>query len=127
MFPVVQCSNIVVLSNPNPYESATNNEGGLHFIFSDSGNYDFDVKLGHCGLLGFVKAMIDYEHLWCVFCFRTKEKEKFTCILYQLLFYNISSKMFFFFSLLELNSYNGYACNFIIVVSYDELIINKVL
>ena len=36
-------------------------------------------------------------------------------------------KMFFFFSLLELNNYNGYARNFIIVVSYDELIINKVL
>ena len=36
-------------------------------------------------------------------------------------------KNVFFFSLLELNSYNGYACNFIIVVSYDELIINKVL
>ena len=60
---MVQCSNIVVLSNPNSYELATNNEGGLHFIFSDSGNYDFDVKLQHCGLLGFVKAMIDYEHL----------------------------------------------------------------
>ena len=41
--------------------------------------------------------------------------------------YFFKNVFFFFFSLLELNNYNGYVYNFIIVVSYDELIINKVL
>ena len=26
---------------------------GMHFILSDN-NYDFDVKVGHCGFVGFV-------------------------------------------------------------------------
>ena len=26
---------------------------GLHFILSDNGDYDFDVKVGHCGFVGF--------------------------------------------------------------------------
>ena len=69
-------SNIVVSSNPNLYELATTKEGGLHFILSDSGNYNFDVKAECCGLVDFVKAVIDCGYLRCEFYFRIKEKEK---------------------------------------------------
>ena len=31
---------------------------GLYFILSDSGNYDFNVKVGHYGIVGFVKAVM---------------------------------------------------------------------
>ena len=34
-------------------------KGGLYFILSDNGNYDFDVKVRRCGFLGFVNDMID--------------------------------------------------------------------
>ena len=34
-------------------------KGGLHFILSDNGNYDFDVKVRRCGFLGFVNDVID--------------------------------------------------------------------
>ena len=70
-------------------ELATTKEGGLHFILSDNGNYDFDVKVDHCKLVGFVKDVIDRKCLRCVFCERH--------ILYQHLFYNIPPKFFFFF------------------------------
>ena len=64
--------------NPNPYELATTKEESLHFILSDNGNYDFDVKIGHCGLVEFVKAMIDCGCSGCIFCFRIKDKEEDT-------------------------------------------------
>ena len=50
---------------------------GMHFILSDNNNYDFDVKVGHCGFVGFVNDVIDCECLRCVFYFRIKEKEKY--------------------------------------------------
>ena len=53
-------SNIIVPSNPNSYELATTKEGGLHFILNDIGNYDFDVKVGCCTLVGFVNVVINY-------------------------------------------------------------------
>ena len=34
-------------------------KGGLYFILSDNGNYDFDVKVRRCGFLGFVNDVID--------------------------------------------------------------------
>ena len=71
-------SNIIVSSNPNSYELANTKKGGLHFILNDIGNYNFDVKVGCCGLLGFVKAVIDCGCLRYVFYFRIKEKEKDT-------------------------------------------------
>ena len=33
--------DIDVSFNPNPYELSTTKEGGLYFILSDGGNYDF--------------------------------------------------------------------------------------
>ena len=52
-------------------------KGSLHFILSDNGNYDFDVKVKRCGFVGFMNV-IDGEYLGCVFFFRVKEKEKNT-------------------------------------------------
>ena len=54
----------------------------MHFIFSDNGNYDFDIKVGLCGFVSFVNNVIDYGCLGYVFCFGIKEKEK--DILYQI-------------------------------------------
>jgi len=34
----------------------------LHFILSDNGNYDFDVKIGHCGFEGFINDVIDNDN-----------------------------------------------------------------
>ena len=90
----------------------------MYFILSDNGNYDFDVKVRRCGLVGFVKNVIDNVCLSCVFCFKIKGKRKTHFIsnfilqyAYQkLLFYNISPKLFLYFSLYELNNYNGYVC-----------------
>ena len=53
-------------------------KGGLHFISSDNGNYDFDIKVGSCEFVGFVNDVIDCECLKCVFCFRIRKKEKDT-------------------------------------------------
>ena len=74
-------------------------KGDLHFIFSDNGNYDFDVKVGHCGFVGFINDGIDNDYgcLKCVFCFRIKEKEEVT---FYINFYSIIFLQFFFFSLL---------------------------
>ena len=49
---------------------------GLHFILSDNGNYNFDVKVKRCKIVGFVNDVIDCDCLECVFCFRIKEKKK---------------------------------------------------
>ena len=100
-------SNIVVPSNSNPYELATTTEGGLHFILSDnSDNYDFDIKVKCCRFVGFVKDVIDFGFLRCVFYFRIKEKEKTHFILNF-----IQNYYYFYFSFLELNNYNKYVCN----------------
>ena len=56
-------------------------KGGLPFILSDNDNYDYDVKFGRCGSVGFVNEVIDYECLGCIYIyifFRIKEKEKDT-------------------------------------------------
>ena len=42
---------------------------GLHFILSDDGNHKFDVKVRHCGSVGFVNNVIDCGCLRCVFLF----------------------------------------------------------
>ena len=78
----------------------------LHFILSDNGNYDFDVKVGRCGFVGFVNDVINYGCLECVFYFSIKEKEK---DIFYINFYSIIFLQRFFFSpLLQLNNYNGY-------------------
>ena len=59
---------------------------GMHFILSDNNNYDFDVKVGHCGFVGFVNDVIDCECLRCVFYFRIKKKEKY---IFYINFYSI--------------------------------------
>ena len=85
---------------------------GLHFILSDNGNYDFDVKVRRCGFVGFVNDVIDCECLECVICFRIKEKEKYKlCInFYSMIFLQSFYFYFYFnFSLVQLNTYNGYA------------------
>lgn len=98
---------------------------GLHFILSDNGDYDFYVKVKCCGFMSFVNDMINRGCLGCVFCFRIKKKEKDT---FYINFYSIIYVKSFFFSLLQLNNYNGYVyaiynCYFF----YDKLITNKVL
>ena len=74
-------SNIVVSSNPYPYELAT-------------------IKVKRCRFMGFVKDAIDCECLECVFCLRIKEKEinKDTCYInfYSTIF--LQSFFFFFFN-----------------------------
>ena len=32
---------------------------GLHFILSDNGNYDFDIKVRCCGFVSFINDVID--------------------------------------------------------------------
>ena len=78
-------SNIVVLFNLNPYELATTKERGLHFLLSDKGNYDFDIKVGRCGFVSFVNDVIEYECLRCVFYFRITEKEKYIFYINELI------------------------------------------
>ena len=76
----------------------------MHFILSDNGNYDFDIKVvGHCGFVGFIKDVIDCWCLGYVFCFRIKEKEKAT---FNINFYSIifRQSFFFFFSSHYFNS-----------------------
>jgi len=48
--------------------------GGLHFILSDNDNYDFNIKVRSSRFVGFIKDVIDYGCLRCVFCFRIKDK-----------------------------------------------------
>ena len=44
-------------------------KGGLPFILSDNDNYDYDVKFGRCGSVGFVNEVIDYECLGCIYIY----------------------------------------------------------
>ena len=84
----------------------------LHFILSDNGDYDFDVKVGCCEFVGFIYDVINCGCLRCVFCFRIKDKEKdiFYINFYFIIF--LQSFFFFFnnFSLLQLNNYDRYMC-----------------
>ena len=100
----------------------------MHFILSDNDNYDFDVKVGHCGFVGFVNKVIDCRCLGCVFCFRIKEKEKGA---FYINFYSIillQSFFIFYVSLIPLNNYIVDMCvQFKIVALCDELITNRVL
>ena len=61
----------------------------MHFILSDGGNNDFDVKDECCELVGFIKDVIDYVCLTCVFYFRIKEKKK------DIFYINFYSTIFF--------------------------------
>ena len=77
-------------------------KGGLHFILSDNGNYDFGVKVRRSGFVDFVNDVIDCGCLGCVFYFRIKEKEKDTLLI-------------------------DICVQFIIIAFYDKLITNKIL
>ena len=69
----------------------------LHFISSNNGDYDFDVKIGCCGFVGFVSDVINCGCLEYVFCFSIKEKEKNT---FYINFNSIIFLQSFFFSLI---------------------------
>ena len=75
------------------------------FIGPINGNYDFDVKVECYGFVGFVNDVISRGCLGCVFYFRIKKKERDT---FYINFYSIIFIQRFFFSLLQLNNYNGY-------------------
>ena len=51
-------------------------KGGLHFILSDNGNYDFNIKVKHYEFMGFTNDVIDYGCLGCVFVLKLKRKRK---------------------------------------------------
>ena len=53
-------------------------KGGLYFILSDNGKYDFDVKVERCGFVSFVNDVIDCKCLKCVFCFKITKKKRNT-------------------------------------------------
>ena len=47
-------------------------KGGLHFIFNNNGNYNFDVKVRCCGFVSFVNDVINCGCLGYVFSFKIK-------------------------------------------------------
>ena len=49
---------------------------GMHFILSDNGNYDLDIKIGHYGFMDFIIDVIDFGCLEYIICFRIKGKKK---------------------------------------------------
>ena len=81
----------------------------LHFILSDNGDYNFDIKIGRCAFVGFLSDVINCRCLECLFCFSIKKKEKDT------FYINFNSiiflQSFFFSSLLQLNNNNGCVSN----------------
>ena len=126
-------SNNVVPSNTNMHELATTREEGLHFILSDSENYNFDIKFECYGLMSFLKAVIDCGCLrfWCgkaksVFCFwiKEKEKDKFYIDFYCTIFLQ---SCFFIAHYLNWIIIMNMCMKFIIIASYNELITNKVI
>ena len=94
-------SNFAISYIPNLYKLATTKEGGLHFILSDNGNYNFYVKIRRCGFVDLLNDVIDYGCLECVFCFRIKEKEK---DIFYINFYSIIFIIFFFWVLYLITS-----------------------
>ena len=68
----------------------------LHVILSDNGNYDFDVKIGRFGFVGFVSDVINCECLECAFCFSIKEKKKDTFYINSNSIIFLQSFFFFF-------------------------------
>ena len=72
----------------------------------------FDVKVECCGFIGFVNNVIDCKSLERVFCFKIKkkEKEKFYINFYSLILLQSFLFYFIYFSLLQSNNYNKYAC-----------------
>ena len=83
----------------------------LHFILCDNDDYDFDVKIGCCGFVGFVSDVINCGCLECVFSFSVKEKEKDTFYINFNSIIFLQRFFFFFSSLLQLNNYNGCVSN----------------
>ena len=51
-------------------------KGGLHFILSDNGNYNFNVKVGCYRFVGFVNDVIDCGCLGYIFVLKLGRKRK---------------------------------------------------
>ena len=106
---------------------ATTKEGRLRLILSNNGNYDFDVRDGHCKFVGFVNDVINCGCLGCVFCFTIKEKEKEKDTFYIKFYSKIALQSFSFSHYFSWIIIIDMCVQFIVVTFYDELITNKVL
>ena len=98
----------------------------MHFILSDNGNYDLDIKIGHYGFVDFINDVIDFGCLEYIICFRIKEKKKkdtFYIKFYSTMFLQSFSFLFFNIWIIIMKM----CVQFIIVSFYDEFITNKVL
>ena len=80
-------------------------------------------------VVGFVKAVIDYECLGCVFRFiiKEKDKDKFFIKIYSTIFLQICLFVCFFFNflLLKLNNYKWYVCNLQLLLLMMNLLLTK--
>ena len=102
----------------------------LHFILSDNGDYDFDVKVGCCEFVGFIYDVINHGCLRCVFCFRIKDKEKDTFYInfYSIIFLQSCCFCFvFFFHYFNWIIIIDMCMQFIIFAFNDQFITNKFL
>ena len=79
---------------------------GMHFILSDNGNYDLDIKIGHYGFMDFIIDVIDFGCLEYIICFRIKEKKKKTHSTSNFILQCSSKVFYFYFSILQLTNYN---------------------
>ena len=61
---------------------------GMHFILSDNGNYDLDIKIGHYGFMDFIIDVIDFGCLEYIICFRIKGKKKKKKYTFYIKFYS---------------------------------------
>ena len=74
----------------------------MHFILSDNGNYDLDIKIGHYGFVDFINDVIHFGCLEYIICFRIKGKKKKKTHSISNFFIQCSSKVFhFYFSIFE--------------------------
>ena len=83
---------------------------GMHFILSDNGNYDLDIKIGHYGFMDFIIDVIDFGCLEYIICFRIKEKKKKTHSISNFILQCSSKVFYFYFSILQLTNYNENVC-----------------
>ena len=102
----------------------------MHFILNNNDNYNFDIKVGHCGFMDFVNNVIDCGCLGYVFYFKIKEKEK---DIFYINFYSIIFLQSFIYLFIFISHYFNWiiildmCVQFIIVTFYNEHISNKVL
>ena len=82
-------STIIVSSNLNLYEFATNKEGRPAFYIEWQQQLRFNVKVGHHEFVGFVNDMIDCGYLKCDFVLKLRRKKKdwFYINFYSIIFF----------------------------------------